>query len=211
MPFVPTRSRKRADTMHQFLFSIEPETVLHAALSSMSFDIGHRIATPEECSYGFAVATHVRVIHVIQQPDRCAMISNKSRPKFDFGVFGPCSPQIPVQIDAIRHLRHQRFSKPHAPVAAMVLGDSGECVSPRVRRIVVGAVIVHRPVHELQMTVAAWCADVEEIRNAHLTHAEFETPFGPLSGQREESALRGNNLFAERNRLMQHQASQIWL
>ena len=158
-----------------------------------------------------AVAAHVGVIHITQQPDRCGTSSSKRWPKFDFDVFSACPPQTPVQIDAIRDLGHQRLTKSRAPVAAVILGDSGKCVATRVGGVVVRAIVVDGPIHELQMTVAADAVDIKEVRDAHFPRTELDAPLGLFCPEREEIALRVNGFLAERNRLMQHQPSEVWL
>ena len=96
------------------------------------------------------------------------MIRNQPGTKFKFEILRPGAAQIPIQVGAIRHFGHQRFAKAEDPVVVVVFGNDADGVAAGVGRIVVGAVVVDRPVHELVMAVAANVVQIEKIG-----HAEF--------------------------------------
>ncbi len=59
--------------------------------------------------------------------------------------------EIGVEMDAIGDLGHQSFGEARGPVPVVVLEHGGEGEAAGVRGVVVGAVVIHRPVHELKI------------------------------------------------------------
>ena len=60
-----------------------------------------------------------------------------------------------VEMEPIGHFGHKRFGEAHAPPAIIVLNNYCISVAARVCRIVVRAIVVDRPVQELQVAVGA--------------------------------------------------------
>jgi hypothetical protein len=57
---------------------------------------------------------------------------------------------------------------------AVVLKEGGKREAASVRGIVVGAVIVHRPIHELEISIRAKGVEVKEIGQAEFSEAELQ-------------------------------------
>src|ERR1700690_2318995 len=89
-------------------------------------------------------------------------------------VFGAGTPQIPLEVNSVRPLGHQSLAESKRPVAIVVLGDDAHCVAASIGRVVIGAVVVHGPIHKLEMAVAAHAIYVEKIRNAELAGAQLD-------------------------------------
>ena len=76
----------------------------------------------------------------------------------------------------------------------VVLGHAAHGVAASVGGVVPGAVVVHGPVHELEVGVGADIVDVEEVGQGEFAEAELDAACGDLRGQREESWILGDGL-----------------
>ena len=74
--------------------------------------------------------------------------------EFEFDIFRPRAAQVRVQMNAVGDFGHQRFRKAHVHAMVVIFDHRAEGESARVRRIVVRAVVVDRPIHELKIGVA---------------------------------------------------------
>ena len=89
--------------------------------------------------------------------------------------------------------------------------------SARVGRVVVGSIVVHRPVHKLEIGIGAVGIQVEEIGKAEFSKPDFQPAFGQFAKQREWCSFNGDFLLPQRNDLMPHQArdvrrlAQLWI
>jgi hypothetical protein len=156
-----------------------------------------------------AVNAHVGVVRVAEQANDRFAARQEGMMHLEFNVFRVSAAEVRVQIDAVGHLGHQRFRKPHGPVAVVVLHHRGIRVAARVRGVIVGAVVVERPIHELEIAVRAVRVQIEKIHQAEFSEANLEAPHRQLREERQRSSLGGCFLTAERNDLMPHQASRI--
>src|SRR5207237_316937 len=66
----------------------------------------------------------------------------------------------------------------HRPAPLVVFKHRGEREPSRVCRIVIRAVVIYGPVHELEAGVCAVCIVVEKVRQAELSEPDFEPAFG---------------------------------
>jgi hypothetical protein len=82
---------------------------------------------------------------------------------------------IRVEIDAVCDFRHQRFRQPRGKPVVVVFDHGAISVAARVRGVVVGPVIVHSPIHELQAAVGAVRIHVEEIDYVEFSEAKLDS------------------------------------
>ena len=129
---------------------------------------------------------------------------NQLAPSFELEVFGACARDISVEMDAVRYFRHQGFSEAHRPPVIVVFDQGAVGVAARVRCVVVGAVVVHRPIEELQVRIRAPGVDVEEIGHAEFSDAELDSAGRNGRSEMELVAIGFEALVAERNNLTQH-------
>ena len=195
--------------MSEFLLQVDAETVLHGGLQGMSADFRTRRFARQKIVDRLAVDAHVGVVHKRQQAHRGRPICNQPRVKFEFEVFRAGATQIPVQVGAVRHLGHQGLAEAKRPVAVVIFGDHADGVAAGVGGIVVGAVVVDGPVHELGMTVAATVVEVEEVSHSELARAQFQATDRQAGSQGERSALGSLPFRAERDNLSNHGPRQV--
>jgi len=121
---------------------------------------------------------------------------------FEFNVFRARPAHVRIQVDSIRDFRHEPFRKPHRPSPVVILEYGAKCEPARVRGVVVRSVIVHSPVHELEISVAAVAIQIEKIRHAEFAEANFQPSHGQRAKERERRSRRSHFLSAQRNDLM---------
>ena len=119
--------------------------------------------------------------------------------------------QIPFEIDAVGYFRHQSFGKTHAPVSILIFNYQAVSIAARVGGVVVGAVVVDGPVRELEMAVAADRVDVEEVRHAELPRADFNVAYWQFCCERKWTTSGVCLFLTDRDDLMDHQTSHVWL
>ncbi len=116
---------------------------------------------------------------------------------------------IGIQECTVRNLRHQRFGKARGPRGIVVFHDDGVGVTPRVRGHIVGAIVVHRPVQELQIAVGTIGVRIEEIRQVHLACAQLQSPRGNRGSQIQFVPVGFHSLARQWNDLAQHQLRKV--
>ena len=141
------------------------------------------------------------VIDETQEADSPFLMSKHRAVQFEFNIFCPGSPHVRIEVNAVGYFRHQGFRKSYCPAPLVIFEHRRKRESSRVRRIVVRAVVIHRPVHELKSGVAAVSIGIEEVRQTELAEADFEPAIGkrpptmsstssaPTSNRVEESRL----------------------
>src|SRR5208282_6726031 len=82
-------------------------------------------------------------------------------------------------------------------------------VAARVGGVVVRAVVVDRPVQELEVTVRAPGVQIEEIGQVELTQAKFDPARGEGCSKMKLVAVGFDALIAERNDLPQHNSRNV--
>ena len=113
-------------------------------------------------------------------------------------------------MNSVRHLRHHRFGKRRGHESIGHLQASLRRYSRVVvRRVVVGTIVVHRPVEKLQMAVAAARVRVKKIHEAEFAYAEFDTSRRERCCQSERSSLSSYALVAEWNDLPPDESRKV--
>ena len=122
--------------------------------------------------------------------------------QLELAVVGVGAAEGPVQVDAVGDDGHGEEAVAQAPDAVVVLGHAAHGVAAGVGGVVPGAVVVHGPVHELEVGVGADVVDVEEIGQGHLAQAELDAAGGNLGGEREEIRILGDGLIGKADDLV---------
>ena len=97
---------------------------------------------------------------------------------FELEILGARTRQVGIEMNAVGLFRHERFGEAHRPAAVVVFEDCAIGVAAGVGGIVVGAVVVDRPVEELEVAVGAPGIEVEKVREAEFSDAKFDPPRG---------------------------------
>lgn len=158
---------------------------------------------------GHAIDAHVGVVGIAEQANDRLAARQQRMMQLDFDVLRMGAAQVRVQVDAVGYFRHQRFHKPHGPMAVVVLHHRGIREAARVRGVIVGAVVIERPIHELQIAVRPVRIHIKKIHQAEFSESNFDAPHRQPREERQWSSLGGCFLAAERNDLMPHQASYV--
>ena len=112
-------------------------------------------------------------------------------------------------MNAVSNLGHQRFGETDDVVFVVIFQKRREGEATRVGGVIVGAVIVHGPVHELKIAIGAVSVRVEEIDKTHFPEAQFQAAHGEFAEERGGSAVGTNFFAAERNDLVPHEPGDI--
>src|SRR5262249_56166076 len=100
-------------------------------------------------------------------------------------------------VNAIGDLWHQRFSESDTPVSILIIDEGPVGIPTGVGGIVVRAVVVDGPIHELKMAVTSGRVCIEEIADPQFSKIDFNPFLGFFLSKRYEIALRGNLLTAQ--------------
>src|ERR1700732_2568937 len=82
-------------------------------------------------------------------------------------------------------------------------------VATRVGGVVVSAVVIHRPIEELQAAILSPGVQVEKIHYAEFADADFNAARGEFRHQPERATLRGDAITAQRDYLADHDARDV--
>ena len=129
--------------------------------------------------------------------------------EFEFDVFGAGAAHVRVKVNAIGDFWHQRFGEADDVILIVIFHEHGEREAPGVGGVIVSAVVVDSPVHELQVCVGAVSVEVKEIGETHFAEAKFEAAFRKFAEEGVGSAIGSNFLVAERNDLVPHEARHV--
>ena len=124
-------------------------------------------------------------------------------------ILGSRKAEIRLQLNPVRHLGHQRFRKTHRVETFVILQHGRKREPARIRGVVIRTVVVHRPVHELEIRVRPIGVQIEEICHAEFPRAELQPPLWQFPEQRQWVALRHHLLPAERNNLVPHEPRNV--
>src|SRR5215813_12981654 len=149
MSFIPTRTSEQSNSFSNWLLDVDAEAVLHSTLLPMGLYVGCSIHAGQEPINCFAVAAHVCVIRIGEQSDHAQLIAKELVSNLELSILATGARQVPIKINAIRHLWHKAFTKTQSPVAILILDQSANRVPASIRRVVKCAVVIHSPVHEL--------------------------------------------------------------
>ena len=138
------------------------------------------------------------------------MIRNHVGAKLQFIVFRSRAAQIPVQVGTVGHLGHEGLPEAEGPVAVVIFGNHADGVATGVGGVVIGAIVVDRPVHELGVTVATHAIQIEEISHTELSRAQFEATNRQGCRQGEGAALGFDRFSTQRDNLTNHGPREVW-
>lgn len=180
-------------------------------------DVGCGVGPLEKCLDRFAVRAHMGAIGIKQQAGRAFAAGHEAAVQLEFAVLAVSAAEGPVQVDAIGYDGHSEDAVAKRPGAVVVLGHSPYGVAARVGGVVPGAVVVHGPVHELEVAVGADIVEIEEIRQRHLAQAKFDAADGNAGRQSKEVRLLADDVVREADDLVDLVArgiridAEIWI
>ena len=163
---------------------------------------------------GITVESHVGVVDVAEGADHAFAIRRYKAAEeivtpFGFKILTARTLQVPVVVDAVGDGGHEGDRIARGEVAVIVLDDGGVGVAASVGGIVPRAVVVGRPVHELEMAIGTDSIEVEEVGEAKLANAEFEAALGVLSRQGEWAATGFGELRGEPDGLVKLDTREV--
>ena len=138
----------------RFLFDVDAESVFARDVPGMVGDVGRGVGLGGLMTW-LAVDAHVGVVGVGQQTDHAGFFRDEAVAEFVFVVFGVDLPGPPDQFDSVGDFGHEGFGETESPVAVLEIGGEANGVAAGVGGIVLGAVVVGRPVEELEVRVGA--------------------------------------------------------
>src|SRR5712692_5714222 len=112
-------------------------------------------------------------------------------------------------MNAVGDFGHEGFGKAQGPVAVVVFGHGGEGEAASVGGVIVGAVVVHGPIHELEIGVGAVSNESGEIGGGEFSEAEFEAALREFAKNGEGRAVVGLHFFAEGDDLVEEEAGDV--
>ena len=205
MPFVPTGAAEHARAVGSHILHVRADAGLDARRGAMRVDIRPRDVARQKIANRLIVAAHARVVCVAEHPQH----ERRSRTDLHLEVLGARARDVPVERDAVGHLRHQRFAEPKRPRRRGVFGNGRVSVAARVGRVVVRPIVVDGPVGELQVAVAAGSVDVEEVGETKLAGADLETPRRHARRESERTRRGFDRVRPERDRRVHHHARDV--
>src|SRR5690242_18763232 len=163
LTLVPPPAGKPADVPGNVLFQVHAESIFHGRGLGMSGDVRTRRSPGQEGSDGISINSHVGVILETKQPELGVSLAEQPWMQFEFVILRARPRELPLVLNSIGDGWHQSFRKAKGPVAVVVFRVNSYGVPARVCRVVICAIVDNRPVHELQVAVAADGINVEEI------------------------------------------------
>ncbi len=205
----PAQAAEDAHLRRDFLLEVQAEAVFVPSLAPRRDDIRRRGLMIEKIGDRLPVIAHVGVVEIAQQPHGACSMRDQFPAGLQLEVFRARSRDIGVEVDAVRNLRHQCFGESRRAPMIVVFQDGAIGVTARVRGVVVRAIVVDRPVQELQVAVGAPGVQVEEIGQVELSDAELDAARGKGCGQMKLVAVGFDALIGKRDDLAQHEPRQI--
>src|SRR5712692_9587579 len=207
--FVPSPPAEHAYPAIKGLLEIAAESILDRCPRRMSGDIRYNGPACQKIVDRFSIAAHVGVIDETQETNNAFLMPKQCTVEFDLDIFCPRTAHFRIEVNAVGHFRHQRLRKSDSPAPLMIFEHRRKSESSRVRRVVVRAVVVHSPVHELETGVRTVGIVIEEIRHAELPKANFEPALGKRRKKRERRTGAVDFLVAKGNDLVPHESSDV--
>src|SRR6267154_1681743 len=207
--FVPSPPAEQTHPTIKRLLEIATEPILDRCPQGMSGDIRHSGPACQKIIDRFSIASHVGVIDETKETDNSFPMPKHRALEFDLDIFCPGPAHFRIEVNAVGHFRHQRFRKSYRPAPLMKFEHRLKRESSRVGRVVVRAVVVHGPVHELETGVRTVAIVIEEIRHAELPKADLEPALGKRRKKRERRTGAIDLLVAKRNHLVPHESSDV--
>ena len=178
LPLVPAEAAEGTDIGGNLLVGVDAKAIFDGGGLRVCRDDGDgrtiagRPLGEGGCD-GIAVDAHVAMVFVGEKAQGAVPVGlaeageealERGVPQLELVVFAPCPAQIPVQIDAVGNGGHQGDAVTEGPGVVVVLGDRAVGVTAGVRGVVVGAVVIDGPVHELEVGVGARTIEIEGVR-----------------------------------------------
>src|SRR6267154_4018188 len=207
--FVPSPPAEHTHPIMKRLLEIAAESILDRSTRRMSGDIRHSGPARQKIVDRFSIAAHVGVIGETQETNNAFPMPKHRTVEFDLDIFCPGAAHFRIEVNAVGHFRHQRFRKSYRPAPLTVFKHRRKRESSRVRCVVVRAVVVHGPVHELETGVRTVGIVIEEIRHAELPKADLEPALGKRRKKRERRTRAIDLLVAKGNDLVPHESSDV--
>src|SRR5437899_3234386 len=167
----------------------------------MRSDLGNWRDAGKKIVDRLTVAAHVGVIYVSEDAQDALAFRDDRAANIEFNILGARAAEVRVKMNAVRDFGHQAFGKADGPAAVVILEHSGESEAPRVRSVIVGPVVVDRPVHELKIGVRTVIVVVEEVGHAEFAETNLQSAHRQPAEQGKWRAHRwcifrakGNNL-----------------
>src|SRR4051812_41497416 len=95
-------------------------------------------------------------------------------------------------------------------LAVVIFNKRGEGETPGVGSVVVGSIVIHGPVHELEVAVGAIGIEVKKVGHTHLAKTKFDAPLWQLREKRQRCARVDTTFVAQGNHLVPHQSRHVW-
>ena len=121
---------------------------------------------------------------------------NKGAANLEFRIFRVGTAEVRVQVRTVSDLGHHGLGKAQRPATVIIFDDAAPGVTSRVGSVIVSTVVIHGPVHELEMAVAAHRIEVKEIRQTKLAHAQVQPPYWQSLSERERTLVADFSLVA---------------
>src|SRR5260370_1725371 len=207
--FVPSPPAENAHAAIKGLLEIAAESILDRCPRRMSGDIRYNGPACQKIVERLSITAHVGVIDETQETNDALPMPKPGCVQFDLDIFCPGTAHFRIEVNAVGHFRHQRFRKSYRPAPLMIFEHRRKSESSRVRRVVVRAVVVHGPVHELETGVRTVGMFIEEIRPPELPKANFEPALGKRRKKRERRTGAVDFLAAKGNDLVPHESSDV--
>ncbi len=144
------------------------------------------VGSVQEVCYCFAIGSHVGAVGIEEHAGHAFAFGHEAAAQFELAVLAMRAAERPIHIDAVGNDGHGKDAIAHGPDAIVVLGHAADGVSARVGGVIPGAVVVHGPVHELQMAVSAGAVNVEKVRQRELADTKLHAPYGHAGRQRKK-------------------------
>ena len=109
--FIPTPTSKQSDALGNLLLDVDSEAILDAALLTARLNVRNSCSTGFEDIDRFAIAAHVRVICISEQPYDARALAHEAMSNLELEVFAASATQVPVQLDAVGYLRHKALGE----------------------------------------------------------------------------------------------------
>ena len=182
--FIPAPAGEGAEPVVQRLLDVGSEAVLDGGLQGVGGNFGNGSEAGLKSVNSLAIAAHVGVVHIGQEAENPFAAGKERAVQLDFGVFGVGARDVGIEVNAVGDLGHEPFGEPRGPVPIVVFHHGGKGEASRIRGIVVGAIVVDGPVHELKICVAPVVVYIEEIDNAHFPESNLDAALWQFAKER---------------------------
>src|SRR6202035_3767908 len=139
----------------------------------------------EEIVGGFTITAHVGVIYIGQEPKSALLLEDDGAVKLEFKILGVGAAEVSIEVDAVGNLGHEPLGKTGGPMTVVIFEHGRVREAARIGSVVVGSVVVDRPVQELEVAIGAVGIEIEKLRQTELPKPHFQAAFRKLAEQRK--------------------------